>query len=48
MDIVYHVIQVLQSEFGETFHPCPLIKHRAIANELGVKTGKGFYDYSQK
>ena len=47
-DIVLHVMGILQEEFGETFHICPLIKRMVAAGELGVKAGKGFYDYSKK
>ncbi len=48
IDIALHVLGVLQEEFGETFHPCPLIKRKVNAGELGAKAGKGFYDYSQR
>lgn len=48
IDIGYDVLQILQEELGQAYHPCPLIKMKVVAGELGVKTGKGFYDYSQK
>ena len=48
IDIVYHVLNVLKAEFGDAYHPCPLIKGHVTAGDLGVKTGRGFYDHSQK
>ena len=48
VDIGYHVLQILREEFGEAYHPCPLIKMKVAAGDLGVKTGKGFYDHNQK
>lgn len=47
IDVVWHVLNVLQEGFGERFLPCPLIKMKFAAGELGRKAGKGFYDYNQ-
>jgi 3-hydroxybutyryl-CoA dehydrogenase len=48
VDIGLHVLEVLQQGLGDRFAPCPLMKTKVAAGELGTKTGKGFYDYSQK
>ncbi|MFC2008363.1 3-hydroxyacyl-CoA dehydrogenase family protein [Chloroflexota bacterium] len=48
IDIGLDVLQVLREGFGDAFLPCPLIKTKVAANQLGTKTGTGFYDYTQK
>ncbi len=48
IDIGLHVLEILREGFGDVFLPCPLIKMLVTADELGTKTGKGFYDYSQR
>ncbi len=48
VDIALHVLEIMHREFGEAYHPCPLLKMKVRAGELGTKTGKGFYDHSQK
>ena len=48
IDISYHVLEILREDFGEAYRPCFLLKQKVIAGELGIKTGKGFYDVSQK
>jgi len=46
LDIAYDVLSILRENFGEAYRPCPLLKMKVLAGELGIKTGKGFYDYS--
>jgi 3-hydroxybutyryl-CoA dehydrogenase len=38
----------MYGEFGERLMPAPLLKNMVRSGDLGRKTGKGFYDYSQK
>ena len=44
IDVFYYVFQAM-TERGFKAHPCPLFKEKFERKELGVKTGKGFYEY---
>ncbi len=43
-----HSLDYMRDELGECYRPSPLFRRKVEAGELGVKTGKGFYDYSQQ
>jgi len=44
-DVTYHVLEYMYDVLGEAYEPCPLLERKVEAEELGKKTGKGFYDY---
>jgi 3-hydroxybutyryl-CoA dehydrogenase len=49
LDVCYAILNVLHEGFGKThFVPCPLLTNMVAAGQLGVKSGKGFYDYQKK
>ena len=37
--------QYFREEFGDGYKPCPIFKKMINAGHLGVKSGKGFYEY---
>jgi 3-hydroxybutyryl-CoA dehydrogenase len=45
LDTVLSVMKILNEAFGSRYHPCPLLTKYVEAGHLGVKTGRGFYDY---
>lgn len=47
-DTTLAIAEVLQKEIDEKFHPHPGLKQMVKANLLGRKSGKGFYDWTQK
>jgi 3-hydroxybutyryl-CoA dehydrogenase len=47
LDVCLNILHVLQDGFGNPkYAPCPLLVNMVMAGHLGVKSGKGFYDYS--
>jgi len=47
LDVCLNILRVLQTGFGNPkYAPCPLLVNMVTAGHLGVKSGKGFYDYS--
>lgn len=46
LDVCLNILKVLHDGFGNPkYAPCPLLVNMVTAGHLGVKTGKGFYDY---
>jgi len=46
-DILLHVLETMEEEYGDRYHPAPLLRQMVRAGHLGRKTGKGFYDYQK-
>jgi 3-hydroxybutyryl-CoA dehydrogenase len=47
LDTCLAVMSVLQEAFGDKYRPCPLLTKYVEAGYLGVKTGRGFYEYEK-
>ncbi len=45
IDVGYHVLEYMHQELGDAYRPCPLLAEKVEAEELGKKTGSGFYEY---
>jgi 3-hydroxybutyryl-CoA dehydrogenase len=45
VDIVLHGLETMEKDFGDRYHPAPLLRQMARAGHLGRKTKKGFYNY---
>jgi 3-hydroxybutyryl-CoA dehydrogenase len=46
VDIVLHGLETMEKDFGDRYHPAPLLRQMVRAGHLGRKTGKGFYNYT--
>ncbi len=47
-DVVLHGLQTMHKEFGDRLLPAPLMVSMVRSGDLGRKTGRGFYYYTQK
>jgi len=49
LDVCLAIMNVLHDGFADSkFRPCPLLRQMVQAGRLGVKSGRGFYDYPVK
>lgn len=48
LDVRLSIAEYLQSELGETFKAPQILKDKVAAGDLGKKSGKGFYDWSER
>ena len=48
LDVCLSILRVLHDGFGnQKYAPCPLLINMVTAGKMGVKSGEGFYNYSQ-
>ena len=48
LDTVLAILNVLYDGFKDSkYRPCPLLKQYVDAGRLGVKSGRGFYEYNK-
>ena len=48
LDVCLSILEVMYEGFNdEKYKPCPLLKAMVDSEKLGVKSGEGFYDYSE-
>ncbi len=48
LDVCLSILNVLHEGFGNPkYAPCPLLVNMVTAGKLGIKSGEGFYDYSE-
>ena len=48
LDVCLSILNVLYDGLGkDKYAPCPLLVNMVTAGKLGVKSGEGFYDYSE-
>jgi 3-hydroxybutyryl-CoA dehydrogenase len=48
LDVCLSILEVMYEGFkNPKYAPCPLLVNMVRAGKLGVKSGEGFYDYSQ-
>ena len=47
LDVCLAILRVLQDGFGNPkYAPCPLLVNMVTAGEKGIKSGRGFYEYT--
>ena len=48
LDVCLSILEVMHDGFGNPkYAPCPLLVNMVTAGKLGIKSGEGFYDYSE-
>ncbi|MFB6267749.1 MAG: 3-hydroxyacyl-CoA dehydrogenase NAD-binding domain-containing protein [Halodesulfurarchaeum sp.] len=45
IDVSVDVLEYMEETLGDAYAPCPLLVEKVEADQLGKKTGEGFYDY---
>ena len=46
LDVCLHILEVLHDELGDDkYRPCPLLRRKVTAGQLGRKAGEGFFEY---
>ena len=46
LDVCLDILEVMHEDLGDDkYRPCPLLRRKVTAGELGRKTGKGFFTY---
>jgi len=45
IDVGFHVLEYMHGVLGDAYRPCPLLAEKVDEENLGKKTGEGFYDY---
>ncbi|MDY6779318.1 MAG: enoyl-CoA hydratase-related protein, partial [Halobacteria archaeon] len=48
IDVSYDVLEYIHDVLGDAYEPAPLLREKVEAEELGQKTDKGFYDYTEE
>ena len=47
LDVRLSIAEYLKDELGPGFEPPAILREKVARGELGKKSGKGFYDYSE-
>jgi 3-hydroxybutyryl-CoA dehydrogenase len=48
LDVCLSILEVLFEGFGNPkYAPCPLLVNMVTAKKMGMKSGEGFYQYTQ-
>jgi 3-hydroxybutyryl-CoA dehydrogenase len=46
LDVCLDILEVMHEDLGDDkYRPCPLLRRKVTAGELGRKTGEGFFTY---